>query len=260
MKTIITYDTIVNDLSPDSRSTAIARFGEMLGKTQTERRKQQAALNQNLTLEQQAQLKALLDLYGYESTLHQAINDLMALTNHETRLSQTLISQINGYRTRLGMPTKSIQREVGTTSWAASYRSLTTEEIKTRIHRELLLLREKEKRQRQKVAQTPEPEPTPRRQNRHNLLEHFRRRLKSRYGIELSQKAIEIIDEQSQERPTIEVTNKGSKMKLLEINGQSVWAIVTRSSEGKMTLTTVLTYNMVAQQAYARGDSIPAKL
>jgi hypothetical protein len=257
MPTRQSFDTVVKDLSPDSRTRAVAEMGKRLGITTKKRQEQLNALQRLLAPEQQKMLRELLDSYGLETALRQAINDMMALTNHEHALLQPLIGQINSYRTQLGLPPELDNKIFGSIKWAHSRRAFTTTEIRDRIHRELTILREQEIRERKKAIVQETSEAIPRRRDRFSLLEHFRRRLKLRYGIELSPRVIELIDEDARLRPTMEVSSKGSKLKLLEINGQSVWAVVTRSVEGQLVLTTVLTYEMVARQAYARGDSIP---
>ncbi len=248
--------TLETNLDPEQRQAEIRRLAHLLNTLSDERTSAQALLEVGLEVRQQALLSWLLETHALEQRTHQAIQVLIALSGHETRVTNDLVSQVTGYRQALGLPAGD-QNAVGSASWARSRRSLTSGTIQQRVKRELAALRAREVAHR---ARQPTGEGTARphrRPSRSALLEHFSRRLRERYGLSLSRQALEMLDERARALPAMEVATNGEKIKLVEIEGRPVWVVTTRSQEGPAVLTTALTFEMVREGAYRRGDAVP---
>lgn len=88
---------------------------------------------------------------------------------------------------------------------------------------------------------------TPGEQERERLLSHFRRRLKERFELNLSYAEVSGLDRQHRLTPITHRTPRGTAVKLLNIAGNSVYAVVTPDRAGDLTLTTAYTAVMLDQ-------------
>jgi hypothetical protein len=243
-------NTHVINLRREARESEIGRLSADLKRLESEQGRARSSLEALSTLDQTA-LNALIEINGQVHQVRQALSILLDLANHEQALVGLLVSQIENYRHSLGLPNDT--REVGSAEWARHNRKLQVERIRSRIGRELAILRARDERNtargRDKAQGGRKQGPT-----QEALLTHFQERLFKRFQITMSMQAIEQINEFALTQPTMEVTHTGQGIKLLAINGQSVWALVTKSREGRPTLTTALTLEMVSSSAQQFGD------
>jgi len=88
---------------------------------------------------------------------------------------------------------------------------------------------------------------TPGEREREKLLSHFRRRLKERFKLNLSYAEVSALDRQARLMPITHRTGRGSAVKLLQVAGTGVYAVVTPDRGGDLTLTTAYTAAMLDQ-------------
>ena len=88
---------------------------------------------------------------------------------------------------------------------------------------------------------------TPGEREREKLLSHFRRRLKERFELSLSYAEVSALDRQARLMPITHRTGRGSAVKMLQVAGTGVYAVVTPDRGGDLTLTTAYTAAMLDQ-------------
>ena len=89
---------------------------------------------------------------------------------------------------------------------------------------------------------------TPAGRERYVLLGHARRRLLTRFGIDLSYAEMSDLDEQVRSSAPITRTWKMTPVKSAVVAGQTVYLIVTPDTEGHGTITTVYTRDLLEAQ------------
>lgn len=120
--------------------------------------------------------------------------------------------------------------------------------------RELELLRAQEKeelaRQREQLRREQQ---NVRRKKRSSMLLHFQSRLFERYGIDLPYGRVDQLDCEARGVGIMTYMGNGAPIKVLDIDGAKVLALLTEDSEGRLTLTTVYTQAMLESNEFYAG-------
>lgn len=89
---------------------------------------------------------------------------------------------------------------------------------------------------------------------------HFLERLAVRCGLTLKLEDVGALETLARGRPALHFTRRGTPVKALPINGQWVYALMTPDEEGRSTLTTVYSADMLEVRDFFQTTARPQKI
>ena len=89
---------------------------------------------------------------------------------------------------------------------------------------------------------------------------HFLERLDARCGLKLTLEDLSALESLARERPALHFTRRGTPVKALSVHGQWIYALMTPDEEGRPTLTTVYTADMLEVRDFFQTTARPQKI